>query len=376
MRRRVLSLLIATGLVMSVSMPIIAAPLTEQLNNQKEQLLRQQGSFSKLQKDFEKLDISIEMLDFDIESIYTGINKAKDEIKNTENKIEKTTKDIAISESNIKAEEDLFNERMRVMFMNGADTYLEILLNSEGLEDFISRAENVKKIVEYDNKIISELNIKKQKIEKEKISLNDNKTKILALQADNENKLDKLSIKKQEQSKLIAEAEKKQILHKTEMSETEALVGSTMNQIKEESKQSSKYDIAMNSKKAQQSTPSRGMVSNVEKNEITAQPIPEPAKEVVKEVSEPPKASSTSSNQVIAYAESLMGTPYEWGATGPNTFDCSGFVQYVYAHFGVTTGRSTYDQITHGQFVPRENLQPGDLVFFGTGTPHHVGIYI
>ena len=46
--------------------------------------------------------------------------------------------------------------------MNGADTYLEILLNSEGLEDFISRVENVKKIVEYDNKIIKELNDKKQ----------------------------------------------------------------------------------------------------------------------------------------------------------------------------------------------------------------------
>ena len=47
----------------------------------------------------------------------------------------------------------------------------------------------------------------------------------------------------------------------------------------------------------------------------------------------------------------FLGTPYEWGATGPNTFDCSGFVQYVYAHFGVSTGRSTYDQITHGEFV-------------------------
>ena len=128
MRRRILSLLIATGLAMSVSMPILAAPLTEQLNNQKKQLLEQQGSYTKLQKNFEKLEISIEMLDFDIESIYTGIDKAKDEINDTENKIEKTTKDIVIAENNIKGEEDLFNERMRVMFMNGADTYLEILL--------------------------------------------------------------------------------------------------------------------------------------------------------------------------------------------------------------------------------------------------------
>jgi len=368
MRRRVLSLLIATGLAMSISMPILAAPLNEQLNNQKQQLLEQQGSYTKLQKDFEKLEISIEMLDFDIESIYTGIDKAKGEINVTENKIEQTTKDIAIAECNIKGEEDLFNERMRVMFMNGADTYLEILLDSEGLEDFISRVENVKKIVEYDNQIISELNVKKQDIEQRKKSLKDNVTKILVLQTNNENKLDKLNIKKQEQSKLIVEAKKQQELHKNEIAETQTLLGSTMNQMKEASNQTRKYEVAMAAKKTQEITPSRGMVSNVIEDE--------PTREVVKAVSESQKVSSDSSNEVIAYAQNFLGTPYEWAATGPNTFDCSGFVQYVYAHFGVSTGRSTYDQITHGQFVSRENLQPGDLVFFGSGTPHHVGIYV
>jgi len=372
MRRRVLSLLIAIGLAMSISMPILAAPLTEQLNNQKQQLLEQQGSYTKLQKDFEKLEISIEKLDFDIEGIYAGIDKAKGEINVTENKIEQTTKDISIAESNIKGEEDLFNERMRVMFMNGADTYLEILLDSEGLEDFISRVENVKKIVEYDNQIISELNVKKQDIEQRKKSLKDNVTKILVLQTNNENKLDKLSIKKQEQSKLIVEAKKQQELHKNEIAETQTLLSSTMNQMKEASNQTRKYEVAMAAKKTQEITPSRGVVSNVIKNEIKD----EPTREVVKTESESPKVSSVSSNEVIAYAQNFLGTPYEWAATGPNTFDCSGFVQYVYAHFGVSTGRSTYDQITHGEFVSRENLQPGDLVFFGTGTPHHVGIYV
>ena len=55
MRKKILSLLIATGLVMSISMPILAAPLTEQLNNQKKQLLQQQASYTELQKKFEKL---------------------------------------------------------------------------------------------------------------------------------------------------------------------------------------------------------------------------------------------------------------------------------------------------------------------------------
>ena len=369
MRKRVLSLLIATGLAMSASMPIVAAPLSEQLNSQKKQLQVQQGSYTKLQKDFEKLEISIEKLDFDIETIYSGIDKAKQQINDTENKIEQNTKNIAIAQENIKGEEDLFNERMRVMFMNGADTYLEILLDSQGLEDFVSRVENVKKIVEYDNKIISELNVKKQGIQDQKEALNVSKTKILALQAENQNKLDKLSAKKIEQSKLIVDARTQQELHKNEITETQILLGSTMSKIKNASNQTSNYDVAVATQDTREITPSRGGAGNVVNNET----IEEPAKE---EPSKPEKPSSVSSNEVIDYAEGFLGTPYEWAATGPNTFDCSGFVQYVYAHFGVSTGRSTYDQITHGAYVSRGDLQAGDLVFFGSGSPHHVGIYV
>jgi peptidoglycan hydrolase CwlO-like protein len=151
MRRRILSLLVAIGLVMSVNVKGLAQPLKQK-----------QKSYTQFQVDFEKLEISIEMLDVEIESIYIAIDKAKDEINVTEKKIEQTSKDIVIAENNIKGEEALFNQRMRVRFMNGADSYLEILFDSKGLEDLISRVENIKKIVEYDNKVISELNEKKK----------------------------------------------------------------------------------------------------------------------------------------------------------------------------------------------------------------------
>jgi len=81
--------------------------------------------------------------------------------------------------------------------------------------------------------------------------------------------------------------------------------------------------------------------------------------------------------QVVFYATCFRGTPYVWGTTGPNSFDASGFTQYVYAHFGIEIGRTTYSQITNGYEVPKEQLQLGDLVFFGTNnSPHHVGIYV
>lgn len=82
-------------------------------------------------------------------------------------------------------------------------------------------------------------------------------------------------------------------------------------------------------------------------------------------------------NKIIAYASKFLGTPYIWGGTTPNGFDCSGFVQYVYAYFGIHLGRTTWDQIEDGVAVPKDQLQPGDIVFFGEGgNPTHEGIYV
>jgi cell wall-associated NlpC family hydrolase len=77
----------------------------------------------------------------------------------------------------------------------------------------------------------------------------------------------------------------------------------------------------------------------------------------------------------IAYARSKLGSPYVWGATGPDAFDCSGLVQAAYRSAGVSLPRTTYSQINTGQRVSLSELQPGDLVFFYPGVTH-VGLYI
>ncbi|MEU3519244.1 NlpC/P60 family protein [Streptomyces sp. NPDC006654] len=77
----------------------------------------------------------------------------------------------------------------------------------------------------------------------------------------------------------------------------------------------------------------------------------------------------------VAYAYSKLGSPYVWGATGPDAFDCSGLAQAAYRSAGVSIPRTTYAQINAGRRVSRSELQPGDLVFFYSGISH-VGIYI
>ena len=91
---------------------------------------------------------------------------------------------------------------------------------------------------------------------------------------------------------------------------------------------------------------------------------------------------STKANEVIAYAKTLLGKPYVWGAQGPNSFDCSGFTYYVFKNkAGIVLPRTSSAQSKYGTYVSKSNLKAGDLVFFDTngandGNVSHVGMYI
>ena len=85
-------------------------------------------------------------------------------------------------------------------------------------------------------------------------------------------------------------------------------------------------------------------------------------------------ASSGHGAQVASLALAEHGKPYVWAAAGPNAFDCSGLVMYVFAQIGISLPHSSYAQVGMGSPVDLADLQPGDLVFFNGDS--HVGIYI
>ena len=119
------------------------------------------------------------------------------------------------------------------------------------------------------------------------------------------------------------------------------------------------------------------------KAETTSRGAEERMTEEAAQVTETEQVTTTSSSkgeEIAEYAKQFLGCKYVYGGSGPSTFDCSGFTMYVYKNFGISLSHSARAQSSNGTYVSKEELEPGDLVFFkdyetmdGIG---HCGIYI
>lgn len=102
----------------------------------------------------------------------------------------------------------------------------------------------------------------------------------------------------------------------------------------------------------------------------TAAPATSPAATVA-------AASSSKVDRLITFLKSQLGKPYVYGATGPDSYDCSGLTQVAFGTVGVSLPRTSQEQSTVGTPVSTSALQPGDLIFWGgEGSAYHVGVFI
>jgi len=100
--------------------------------------------------------------------------------------------------------------------------------------------------------------------------------------------------------------------------------------------------------------------------------------EEVKQVSVDVSYNSELGSQIVDFAIQFNGNPYVSGGTSlTNGADCSGFVQSVFANFGISLSRTSRDQSKNGSYISIDNIKPGDLIFYGyDGYISHVAIYI
>ncbi|WP_259473456.1 cell wall hydrolase [Clostridium estertheticum] len=148
------------------------------------------------------LESKVEIMNSQLKTIMAKINKNETNITIAQKDIKQTKVNLVKAEVDIKAEQIIFDKRMRAMYMNGSASYIDIMLGADGIDDFISRLENIKTIVTFDQKAISDMKTKEASINLKKVALEKGNTKLLSLRADNKEDLAILTKQKSDQNLL------------------------------------------------------------------------------------------------------------------------------------------------------------------------------
>ena len=155
----------------------------------------------------------------------------------------------------------------------------------------------------------------------------------------------------------------------------------TVSKVKEISKKDAELMAKIQAKKEGNSKAITTSVKQQKKPTTQGKPATVQVKhKVTNHTAKPLRTVPVSGNvkEILAYANTFTGVPYKFGGTTPAGFDCSGYIRHVFQKVGVQLPRQADEQYTVGKKVEKQNLQPGDLVFFETYEPgvSHSGIYI
>ena len=379
MKRKVISAVLAVTLAFTLAvtsaMPAFATPNEEVIENQKK--------YDEYTKKIDEITGKIIAFNAEIEPLIEKIDnnnaqmeEIKVEIKNTEVEIESAKEDIA-------KQEEVLGKRVRELYKSGGQTsYIMLLFSAESFNDLISKIESTNRLVKIDKEIVKELKDKQENLDTKVKSLDEKRKEIQAINEENKKSLADLEEKKAEQQKLADEAAAEQAEFEKEflVVSERTLVEYQFSVIADSTSSIDSLRSAITQLRSIRDTQIKSSIVVEEINEQI-----EIAKSRVEELEAKEAASNTidanrgeissTGNGIVDFAYQYLGAPYVWGATGPTSFDCSGFTSFVYANAaGIDITRTTYSQMGVGTPVSYSELQPGDLVFTYGGD--HVGIYV
>ena len=402
MKKKIISTVLAATMTFGVGHSVFATPLTD---DQKQQMEQSQDKYADINSKIRELEDKIDGLSAKIEPLFFQVEKNKEEMAKTEESISTVKGQIEESKKKIEKQQEVLGQRIRATYKSGGQAnYLTALLDSNGIGDFLSRVQAISKVMGMDKQVIDELTSEKEKIDSQVKELEDKTAELNKLNSETQSKIDELNKMKAEQEGVIKDMKAEQEKVVGELAPLERqLIEPWTSKI---NSNSSVNDLN------QAVTALRGLRNQIKTPEVDAEAVQaiEKAKDLIETkkaeeaVSSAPNrggdvntggSSSSSSNgssssnsgstvappsegaasAVVSYAYQFIGRPYVFGATGPDSFDCSGFTSYVYRNaVGREITRTTYSQINQGRAVSRDQLQPGDLVF--TNGVGHVGIYV
>ena len=322
--------------------PVLAAPSVDDLKKEK---AAKQSEVSSLQSQ--------------LTTLMGKVNTLESELIQTGEDITKAQGDLEVAQEKEKEQYAAMKKRIKYMYEAGNDSAFETLVTSEDFTDLLSKAEYVQNVHSYDRKQLQEYVETKQQISDLKDSLEKDQKELESKQVEYEKQGDNLNNLITSKSSEVANLD----------SEIQAAAEAAAREAAERAAREAAEKAAKEAERQQAAASNNNVASTSNRNNTTSSSSASVATKPSNSSSST-TTSGTNANggSIVSRAYSQLGKPYVWGAYGPDSFDCSGFVSYCltgsYSRLGTT--------LTFMGWTRVSNPQPGDVVTTAT----HCGIYI
>lgn len=326
--------------------PVLAAPSVDDLKKEK---ASKQNEVSSLQSQ--------------LTTLMGKVNTLESELIQTGEDITKAQSDLVVAQKKEKEQYAAMKKRIKYMYEAGNDSAFETLVTSDDFTDLLSKAEYVQNVHSYDRKQLQEYVETKQQISDLKDSLEKDQKELESKQAEYEKQGDNLNNLITSKSAEVANLD----------SEIQAAAEAAA---REAAERAAREAAAKEAERQQAAASNHNAASTSNRNNTTSNRNNTTSSSSASVATKPSNSSSSTTTSgtnanggsIVSRAYSQLGKPYVWGACGPNSFDCSGFVSYCltgsYTRLGTT--------LTFMGWTRVSNPQPGDVVTTAT----HCGIYI
>ena len=329
--------------------PVLAAPSVDDLKKEK---ASKQNEVSSLQSQ--------------LTTLMGKVNTLESELIQTGEDITKAQSDLVVAQKKEKEQYAAMKKRIKYMYEAGNDSAFETLVTSDDFTDLLSKAEYVQNVHSYDRKQLQEYVETKQQISDLKDSLEKDQKELESKQAEYEKQGDNLNNLITSKSAEVANLDS-EIQAAAEAAAREAAERAAREAAEKAAKEAERQQAAASNNNAA-STSNRNRNNTTSSSSSSSSSASAATKPSNSSSSTTTSGTNANGGSIVSRAYSQLGKPYVWGACGPNSFDCSGFVSYCltgsYTRLGTT--------LTFMGWTRVSNPQPGDVVTTAT----HCGIYI
>jgi len=287
----------------------------------------------------------IREIDSQLSHAIEAFNRANVQLDRIDSDLRTNARHLVIAKRSLRNAQRHLSQRLVSLYVNGSgNSTLEVMLGAASLDDLLSRLDAVERVSDQDTRVLGE---------------------VTGFRAEAKLRKAKLVGARTAQARVVAERTQQRRSIEGQLAERQQLLGSIRDQLAslEAAERRRQERLAA---QAQARVAATSVQQPVEAGETAAF---EPSA-VEAMIAAPPARYGG----VVGIAMQYLGVPYVWGGASPSGFDCSGFLMYVYAKVGVSLPHNAAMQYQLGAAVSKDQLEPGDLVFFdGLG---HNGMYI